>query len=301
MPTSVLGVAFYVFALIPGVVFLFAREGHRPVGKRSALRETATVIFVSTICDGIVALAVIAGAVAQPELYRVVVSMLSGDMTWARENFPLAALILAAAFALATIFAWLLGSKFAHDKILNPLWRAEIDRDTSAWSRILHPDKDVEVRVGLNLKSGTWVSGTLYHFDNDPDSNPHRAITLNGEIRVRPQGESEAQPLAETDWLIVEAGEIEMLQAAYYEPATGPETRIAERIGKLERFFRFLAVIGIPVLAIVLFLHFAVRHVDRTQLQDTLTTAAPAIALGWALAAVAWLACRRERLDQLSQ
>ncbi|WP_217635027.1 DUF6338 family protein, partial [Plantibacter sp. MMLR14_011] len=58
MPTSALGVAFYVFALFPGVAFIFAREGHQPAVKRSVLRETAALVFVSAVCDAIIAAAV---------------------------------------------------------------------------------------------------------------------------------------------------------------------------------------------------------------------------------------------------
>lgn len=216
MPTSPWGLAFYIFALFPGVAFLFAREGHTPVSRRSALRETATVVLVSTICDSVVFLVVAIASTFLPDLRSVVTSLLKRDFTWVIENYLLATIVGSLALLVATLLGLFLGSKRAHELGLKRFWDSEIARDVSAWERVLHPLEAVEVRVGLNLKSGAWISGTLYHFDNDPDSNPNRAMTLNREIRVRAPGAAKAEILADTDWVIISAGDIETIQAAYY-------------------------------------------------------------------------------------
>lgn len=246
MPTSIWGVAFYVFALFPGVAFIFAREGHRPVGKRSAVRETATVVFVSTICDATVALVVIGMSACWPPIRTTVTTMLGGDLTWAKDNFWLATVCMIAALAATTLLGLFLGSKWAYEHGLRTIWKSEIPRDLSAWQQILLPERKLEVRVGLSLKSGGWVSGTLWDFDNDPDGNPHRTITLNGQIRMRAAGAKEAVVLPETDWVIVEAGDIELVQAAYYElvpdVGAGQETVDEAPPGPIELFSRRAAL-----------------------------------------------------------
>lgn len=216
MPTSIWGVAFYVFALFPGVAFVFAREGHRAVGKRSALRETATVVFVSAICDAIVALGVIVFAAFQPIVQSTISTTLSGDLSWIRQYFGLATVYSILTLGAATTLGFFLGSKWVHDHGLKAIWKSAIPRDVSAWQQVLLPEQKVEVRVGLSLKSGAWISGTLWDFDNDPDGDPHRTITLSGQIQVRAQGAGSIEALDDTDWVVVEAGDIELLQASYY-------------------------------------------------------------------------------------
>jgi len=219
VPTSIWGVAFYVFALFPGVAFVFAREGHRASSKRSAFRETASVVFVSAVCDAVVALVVVAIALSVPGVANTITAMLDGDLSWARSNFGWALVFALLALAAATLLGFFLGSKWAHDHGMKLLWSAAIPRDISAWQKILYPDERVEVKVGLTLKSGAWVSGTLWDFDNDADNSPHRTITLSGDLSARSSGSEEPVPLSETDWVVVEAGDIELLQASYYQPA----------------------------------------------------------------------------------
>jgi hypothetical protein len=222
MPTTLFGVAFYVFALFPGIAFGFAREGHRPVGKRSVVRETATVVFISTICDSVIALMIAIAAAIWPDVNRVLSAVLQGDFSWPRENLLVAVVLVVAAITASTLLGLLLGSKWAHDKGLKAIWASEIARDTTAWSEILHPDQAVRVQVGLTLKSGAWISGTLYDFDPNPDPDPHRTITLNGEITIRTLGSAEATPMVGTDWIIIEAEDIEVLQVSYLLPETAP-------------------------------------------------------------------------------
>lgn len=66
------------------------------------------------------------------------------------------------------------------------------------------------------MKSGAWVSGTLFEFDNDPDPHPHRAIVLT-QPRYRPAGSDEAAPVDGADYLVIEAEEIEQLHAAFVQ------------------------------------------------------------------------------------
>jgi hypothetical protein len=217
MPTSVLGVAFYVFALFPGVAFIFAREGHQPAVKRTALRETATLVFVSAICDALVAVVVAVASIWWIDLRSRLQEVASGDLSWAQDNLTPSVFIAIGAAALATLLGYLLGSQWADEHGLSRIWRSAIPRNTSAWTRLFSdaPD-DALVEVALVLKSGAWVSGTLYEFDNDPDPQPHRAIVLT-QPRYRPDGSDEAVPIEGADYVVIEAGEIEQMHAAFVQ------------------------------------------------------------------------------------
>jgi hypothetical protein len=215
MPTSALGVAFYVFALFPGVAFIFAREGHQPAVKRTALRETAALVFVSAICDAIVAALVATASIWWTDLRTRLRELAAGDLRWVQDH--LAASIFAAigTAALATLLGYLLGSEWANKRGLNRIWRSAIPRDTSAWTRLFGDAPENEaVQVAMVLKSGGWVSGVLWEFDNDPDPHPQRAIVLT-QPQYRPSGTDDVEPLEGVDYVVIEAGEIQQLHAAF--------------------------------------------------------------------------------------
>lgn len=218
MPTSTLGLALYVFALFPGLAFIFAREGHRPPAKRSAFRETATVVFVSVVCDALIGLLVVLGSLVDDSLRTRVVELLSGDSTWVRQNFAFAYLLFLSAITLSTLLGLLLGGPWAHSHGLDVLWRAEVKRDVSAWRSILAPDFKADVRVGLTLRSGAYISGGVYEFDPDPNNGPNRTITLQSNLMYRAPGQSTAASVENTEWIVIEAADIEVLQASYFEP-----------------------------------------------------------------------------------
>lgn len=60
MFTTLTGAAIYALALFPGIAFAFAREGHQPVGRRSAVRELAGIVLVSAVCDVAISMLLIA-------------------------------------------------------------------------------------------------------------------------------------------------------------------------------------------------------------------------------------------------
>jgi len=225
VPTTLLSVALYVFALFPGVAFGFARDGHRPAGKRSAIRETASVVFISTICNGLVAVVIAVIATRVPPVQKELEKVLLGDLSWVREHLLPSVLLLMVAIAASTALGYALGSKTAAKWGLNKLWNSGIQRDLSAWQDLFEPDEPVTVQVGATLKSGTWIAGTLYTFDPNPDADPHRTIVLSGELVSRPQGATTAAPI-DAQWVVIEAQDIELLMVSYEEP--DPQTEVVD-------------------------------------------------------------------------
>lgn len=214
-----LGVAFYVFALFPGVAFIFAREGHQPAAKRSVLRETAALVFVSAICDAVVALVLALVASCSGWVRSHLDQLFAGDLSWARDHLlPSVAIVVLAAGA-ATALGYLFGTKWMHDHGLKWLWKSAIPRDTSAWKSLLDPEEQVIVEVTLVLKSGAWVTGTMYSFDNDPDPHPHRSIVLTQPTYRAPGAAEDSDPTTLGDYFVVEAGEIEVLQVVHRTPS----------------------------------------------------------------------------------
>lgn len=216
MPTTIAGIALYIFSLFPGVAFIFAREGHQPTAKRSVLRESATIVLVSTICEVLLALILVLVSIFVPDVARVIKESLSGDLSWSRDNFQTVAIGIVGFLGLATTLGFFAGGKAVHDAGLHRLWdNSLVARDSSAWGAAFTKFPNAKVLLGIELKSGGYLQGYLFAFDNSADPEPHRAITLSGEIKFRPDGESK---LAETEGfglVIVEAMDIELLYVAY--------------------------------------------------------------------------------------
>lgn len=225
MPTTLVGITLYVFALFPGIAFVFALEGHRPSGKRSVLRETATVVFVSAVCAAIIALVAAGLALLWADFGAVLAQTLAGDLTWAKQNLSGAIVAATAALAVSTLLGFALGTKRVYDRLLHKLFDATIARDRSAWAQVLldYVEDCQIVDVAATLKSGAWVSGTLDGFDIDPDPHPHRTIVLTTP-QYRAAGSDEVVELIETDYLVIEAGDIETLQVSHKASTTPPSS-----------------------------------------------------------------------------
>jgi hypothetical protein len=218
MPTTIAGIALYVFSLFPGFAFIFAREGHQPSTKRSVLRESATIILVSTICEVLLALVVVLVSVFVPEVSRVIKETAEGDFSWARNNFQWTATGIVVFLAFSTVLGFLAGSKRVHDAGLHRLWdTALVARDSSAWGTAFNKYPRAKVLLGIELKSGGYVQGFLFEFDNSADRDPHRTLTLSGELKYRPAGAKELSEPTGFGLVVVEASEIEVLLVAYVE------------------------------------------------------------------------------------
>jgi Family of unknown function (DUF6338) len=227
VPTNIFGVALYIFALFPGIIFAFSRERHKPSVKRTAFRETTTVLLVSAICDGAVFLAIVGISFAVPEIGRVGLSFFA---PWNKlDAYGVLWLVLLAvgSFSATLALGWFLGSAAMDGTAVGKFLQSNttlVDPNASAWgySFTVGPDNqawDGLTLVGLQLKSGTWVQGYLHRYDNVSDGDVRRALTLAGEIKIRPVG-SVVKPKKVDGFgiMIIEAAEIEYLLVGYEEP-----------------------------------------------------------------------------------
>jgi hypothetical protein len=228
VPTNIFGVALYIFALFPGIIFTFSRERHKPSVKRTAFRETTTVLLVSAVCDGAVFLVIVGLSFAGPEIGKVGLSFFA---PWNKlDPFGVLWLVLLILGSLAATLAlgWFLGSATMDGTALGKFLQSNttlVDPNASAWgySFTVGPDNttwDGLTLVGLQLKSGTWVQGYLHRYDNASDGDVRRALTLAGEIKVRPVGSAiDPQKVDGFGIMIIEAAEIEYLLVGYEEPS----------------------------------------------------------------------------------
>jgi hypothetical protein len=169
--------------IIPGVVFAFSRERHRPKVKRSAFRETATAILVSAGIVSLFALVIAVGSFVNVAWHEQVADFLAEPSVYAREHFGLFVICGFGVLALASLLAWWLGGERVHSFTLG---RAGDDPDRESWGYVFNRKPDALNFAGVQLKDGTWVQGYVDTYGNVGEEGAPKALTLIGDISVRP-------------------------------------------------------------------------------------------------------------------
>ncbi len=248
MPTDLIGVAFYVLLILPGVMFAISRERHRPRIKQSAFRETATAIFVSTAIAASVGFTVAIASLLSPPVHSEVVRFLEDPALYARERFEGFVIFGFVLLSAATWAAWWLGSKRADDLIFAR--RAE-DPNRDSWGYVFTRKPEARNFAGVRLKEGTWVQGFVDTYGNVGEEGMPKALTLIGAIGIRPPG-GELEPY-EGEVLVLKDAEILYMTVTYMD---GEPTPVADAARTTLRQFIRIGVVALLLLLIVLLVAF---------------------------------------------
>ncbi|GAA1657585.1 DUF6338 family protein [Microbacterium flavum] len=185
MPTDLVGVGFYLLLIIPGVVFAFSRERHRPKVKRSAFRETATAILVSAAIISLFALVLAVGSVFNTSWHNQVAEFLADPSAYAREHYELFVICGFMVLTFVSLLAWWLGSERVHNLTIG---RSGDDPDRESWGYVFTRQPAALNFAGVQLKDGTWVQGYVDTYGNVGEEGTPKALTLIGSLSVRPPG-----------------------------------------------------------------------------------------------------------------
>lgn len=225
MPTEPIAALLYICLLLPGVAFIWSYEGHRSVMKRSAFRETASVVIASVASIVMVFLVHYLLGFGWEPAARTLRDFFLDPVKLFREDSQLfLAVVLIDLFA-AILVGLFLGSRNA-DAIrrrLQARWRQlrkrdadVIDREQSGWLAAFGAgEPDDRIHVGVQLKSGAWIQGILYSFTKTGDEVPERALTLSGRIHYKIAGGENLHPLEDFSSVVVQAAEIDYMMVGY--------------------------------------------------------------------------------------
>ncbi|AZS39468.1 hypothetical protein CVS54_00776 [Microbacterium oxydans] len=210
MPTDLAGVAFYLLLIIPGVAFSISRERHRPKVKRSAFRETATAVFVSAAIFAIFALVVAVLSMVNGSIRAEVTGFLLDPGSYTRTHFDWFVITSTSALTVAAVAGWLAGGKRAHELTFG---RWQDDPDRESWGYVFNRFPDALNFAGVQLKDGTWIEGYVDTYGNVGEEGEPKALTLLGDISVRPPGGELQQFAAET--IVLKDADISYLSVSY--------------------------------------------------------------------------------------
>ncbi|MFJ2618982.1 DUF6338 family protein [Glutamicibacter sp. NPDC087344] len=189
MPTDPIMALVYVALLLPGVLFLHQREKNSPRTRRSAFRETATIVLASASTHLIllaisIVLAMILGSFVPP-----VLDFVRGALTMPEEVFkkwPIESVwVLFYLFTGSCLLATYAGTNKVWDGVVSIGGSGRIERRESAWSRLLAEPDATDVYVTVVLQSGTVVKGRYRGHNPDVDEPDSRELMLQRPIYLR--------------------------------------------------------------------------------------------------------------------
>lgn len=232
MPTDPVAALLYVSLLLPGVAFVWSYEGHRPTVKRSAFRETASVVIASVASLGTVFVLTYLLSFLSPPVAAYLHSFVTKpDELIARDTQLFIGVVLGL-LTVSTALGLAYGSASAFQALKRfRAWaykratRKELkvfERGLSAWSAAFEAEPEHYVNVGVQLKSGAWIQGGLDSYTQSADEGPDRAMTLNGTIECRLPGSDDLIELEGVGMIVVTASEIDFMTVSY-EPKSAPD------------------------------------------------------------------------------
>jgi hypothetical protein len=216
MPTTAIGAVLYIFLLFPGIAFVRARERHRPILKRSVLRETASIVLVSAVCLGSVLVLVLVGGFYMPGLAQWLRNLAIDSNKLLAQDSQLFFSALLGILLASIVLGWTLGTK-----PVDGLWRRMTsqvntpDLELSAWGMAFLMHRDTQVNVALQLKSGISIEGDLFSWDKSGHDEPTRGLVLTGDVKFKMPGSKNVRRLEDAT-VVVQASEIDFMSVTHY-------------------------------------------------------------------------------------
>lgn len=242
MPTTIGSFLLFVVLLTPGFVYLNRTETRLPSKKYTVLRETATIVSVSTIVYGVV-LGVFSGLrVLLSDNTPDIGALVRGPKEYLTSNYLYVSLWGLVLFVLAVLIAALCAvppawvqqilerSQWSGTRRLaSAIGRRRRGRivQESGWSTAFLRYPDCEVYVGLRLVDGTYIYGALGGYNAQVDETDTRSLQLFGPVDIRtPSSDEENITTIEAGAMIVSASHIKTI-AVHYKDVNEREDGLA--------------------------------------------------------------------------
>lgn len=224
MPTTLLGVALFVFLLFPGYAYERRRARDIPERTRSPFGETLSILFVGVVVDAIAVLLVLSAARVLSPVAPDLHLLISGPRGYASDHYDLLAWWGAVVLLVATGAGYLLAAQPWRKLILRHSSRHALrlrsaDPQQSAWWLLFHEHPENDKYVGCYLDDGSYVAGILHSYSRVSDESGDRDLTLRNTdehpLVCRPKGAAQPSQLCEVGAVTVSARRIVMLTVTY--------------------------------------------------------------------------------------
>ena len=207
IPTTLSGIFLFLVVLIPGFIYVSVREGHRPIRKLSAFRETAAVVAASaaSYVPAVIVLAVVSLTV--PSINGEMGQALADPGKYYAAHAYRSIGGLLAFVATGSVVAFLRGRRRA--------FSSKPDAGASAWWQVFSSDNDnapdAVRRVSVYLKDGSMLVGNLKSFNNEAEEHADRDLILQAPLSFQNAGSENLYALEGTA-VVVSAREIQFFE-----------------------------------------------------------------------------------------
>lgn len=220
MPSTAVGLLFFVVLLAPGLTYSGYRAASLPVEKPSALRELAGIVMRSVVWDAVALGLFGLFRLWQPHHTPDVGALARHPGVYARNHPAYLVWWIVAVLAVACVLG-LVGARVASldrfPDLLKPKGGVSAD---SAWWTLFHQNPGNKIYVGVVLEDDTYLAGALLSYSPDSDETADRELTLVGPIKFRPSG-GESEVDLDVGAVAVSARRIRYMTVSYLSADDG--------------------------------------------------------------------------------
>ena len=218
MPTTLVGLVVAVTLLVPGFIHHTQRRARVPQRAASTLVETANLVTVSTLTNGValVLFAIVRACLPAhtPDVGRVVGEGVAYDA----DRVAYLALWGASLLVLSSALAFVLGAR--------PTWLEPFSArfaptivDASAWYQVFDSVPDKRTYVGCDMRDGSYVGGFLDWYSTELEETADRDIVIAEPIAYRPPEGDDDREIDGFSRLVVSARDIVRLYVSFIDDA----------------------------------------------------------------------------------
>lgn len=213
MPSTFVGLVFFVVCLVPGFVYTAARDVRLPERTSSTFRESTRVLLASLAFDGMIlgVFGLIRAAVPShtPDTGRLV----REGWGYVQDDYGRLTLWFCALLAAAA------GAALAAARLL-PRGPGPLSVESSWWLLFgRYPDQAGAkcTYVSCELVDGSSLAGVLKHFAHQAEETGDRELALTAPLTYRPHAGAPSGPLTGHQLVTVSARQIKFLTVTYLD------------------------------------------------------------------------------------
>lgn len=238
MPSTLVGVALFVSLLTPGFAFLARRESRFPARQYTTLRETAAVVTVSLVCNGVTLAAFGAIRVSSPNWTPDIGRLAREGQAYVRADFVSLGIWLATLLSVASVLAFVAAcppgwfrrsasrvSRIGSESFAGAVarWADEYERrpirTNSGWTEAFQVYPDSYVWVTCDLVDGRVIGGWLRSANPQTEETGERSIVLTGTLRMRGTDPADEFEDMHTGTTVISADQLRFVAVSYFDSA----------------------------------------------------------------------------------
>lgn len=231
MPTTLVGLVVAITLLVPGFIHHTQRRARVQQRAASTLVETANLVTVSTLTNGLTLALFAVFRAWQSDHTPDVERIFRDGSEYTAEQISYLATWGAGLLLVSSALAFLLGAR--------PGWLERFSArfaptlvDSSAWYQVFEAVPDKRTYVGCDMRDGSYVGGFLDWYSTELEETADRDLVIAEPITYRAAGNGNDREIEGFSRLVISARDIVRLYVSFIDDSAasgsdGEVTRVA--------------------------------------------------------------------------